>query len=644
MSNAGIMAPMNRIDSNRPARLALIPITTILVLILSACAPSGPEIRPDTQIRDPDRLAELGRHAEAAEAWLESAAENPARAVEARVAAARQWLDAGRPEAAKALVVELRAEDLAVEFDFEVDMLTAEIALAERDFTTAGRILSRPREQVPMSFRSRFDALNEQLAQANPNSPTARVGALEDALAEPDFRPETALALLLELPLETLRNLQAEHADSAALTPWLDLAVAARSRLIDDPELQRALADWRQRYGLEPAVAENLYQWIAAWRRTLPMPASVAVMLPGDEPLARFGEMLREGLLAGWLETPRDRRPQLDFHYLDNDPDAAVGAWFEVRRRGSEFVIGPLARGQVDAILALPDIVLPTLLLNRPTNDSVATGRATDSEPDTQQPMVGPVAMLALPPEEEAELAAVRALVNGFDRAVVVAQQSDFGRRVADSFGETFELGGGRVIARTEYLPGEFDHTETLEALLEIDSSRDRIARLQQILRSDIESEPQRRTDFDLVFLAARGGDGRQIMPQLRFLGVQPRPVYATSDVWPGGNVGADLDGIQFAAAPWLLQEGNAAGERRRAERTYPELKDDPVMSELHALGRDAFALVPWIDMMKRDPMLYLAGNVGRLRLANGVVLERDLPWARIENGRPVRYEPEPTN
>jgi hypothetical protein len=44
---------------------------------------------------------------------------------------------------------------------------------------------------------------------------------------------------------------------------------------------------------------------------------------------------------------------------------------------------------------------------------------------------------------------------------------------------------------------------------------------------------------------------------------------------------------------------------------------------------------------MKRDPALYLAGNVGRLRLADGVLLERDLPWAVVEDGRPVRFVPD---
>lgn len=616
------MAFMNRINNK-----ALVSI--VLAALLSACASPGPESGPGRDSQDPVRLAEMGRHADSARAWLEVARQQPSRANQARIAALRQWLEAGELARARALLMELRASELEPPMDFEVGLLGAELALAERDFTTAGRILSLPREQVPRSLRDRFDALNEALSEANPDSPGARVEALEQALQEPDFRPEMALALLLELPLQTLNNLEAEHRASEILVPWLDLAVAARKRLLDDAALQRALDDWGQRYGLEAEIATELLEWIRTWRQTLPMPQSVAVLLPGEGRLAQPGRVLREGLLAAWLEMPRDRRPQLDFHYLDDDPNAAVGAWFEARERGSEFVIGPLERTQIDPLLMLPDAGLPTLLLNRPDRD-------------VEMPSaVQPIAMLALPPEEEAELAAVRALINEFDRALVVAQQSDFGRRVADRFGETFELGGGRIVGRSEYVSGEFDHTESLELLLELDRSRDRIAQLRRVLGTEVESEPQRRTDFDVVFLAARGGDGRQIMPQLRFLGVEPRPVYATSHIWPGGNVGEDLDGIQFAVAPWMLQHGEAARRRLRAEQLYPDLAGSPTWSVLHALGRDALALVPWLEPMKRDPMLYLAGNVGRLRLADGVELERDLPWARVENGRLVRHEPD---
>ncbi|MFO7764489.1 MAG: penicillin-binding protein activator [Wenzhouxiangellaceae bacterium] len=630
MKRITIKAPASRLPRSLLHSLLQWSLLLSLLLALAACAPSGPQLRPDEQATNPERLAEAGRHAEAADAWLALSAEQPARADQARIAAARQWLEAGELAEARALIAQLREVEMEPAMQFRVALLGAELALAERDFDTAERILSRPREQVPPALRERFDTLNQRLAENNPDSPAARVAALQTALAEDDFRPEMALALLLELPLGTLNELASVHRGQVGLAPWLDLAVVARGRLLDDAALQPALADWRRQYGLEPGVDAELFEWIRTWRQTRPMPKSVAVLLPGEGALARAGRVLREGLLAAWLELPRDRRPALDFHYVGNAETDAANAWFEARKRGSEFVIGPLMRSQIAPLLRLPDDAgLPTLLLNRPP--------AGATMPDS----VRPLAMLALPPEEEAELAAVRALVNEFDRALIVAQRSDFGDRVVDRFAETFELGGGRVMARVEYVPGEFDHTEALENLLQIDASRERAARLQDVLGAEIESEPQRRTDFDVVFLAARGGDARQIMPQLKFFEIQPRPVYATSDVWPGENAGRDLDGIQFPAAPWLLQQGEPAERRRRAERMYPDLAGSPTASTLYALGRDALALVPWMAPMKRDPELYLAGNVGRLRLTDGVVLERDLPWARVEDGRPVRHEPE---
>ena len=609
-------------------RITIKALTAVLLLsTMAACTPTGSGPRPDSLPQDPERLADSGRHAEAARAWLTLAAEQPAQADEARIAAARQWLKAGELGEARKLIGQLRGADMNSAMAFRVALLSAELALAERDFGTAKRILSRPRELVPVSLRERFDSLNQRLYETNPDSPAARVDALQTALAEDDFRPEMALALLLELPLATLKELQSSYRDQRELVPWLNLGVAARSRLLDDVELQPALAEWRRKNDFASGLDAELFEWIQIWRQTRPVPAPVTVMLPGQGSLARAGRAVREGLLTAWLDLPADRRPELDFRYLDSALDAAATAWTEARERGSEFVIGPLMRSQIEALLALPDTAgLPTLLLNRPP-EGVAM-------PDPGQPL----AMLALPPEEEAELAAVRALVNEFERALVVAQQSDFGARVADRFVETFELDGGRVIARAEYVPGEFDHTETLESLLEVDASRERIARLEDALGVEVESEAQRRTDFDVVFLAARGGDGRQIMPQLRFLEVTPRPVYATSDVWPGGDVDRDLDGVQFPAAPWMLRQGAPAERRRRALMMYPELQGSPTLSVLHALGRDALALVPWMDSMKEDPALYLAGNVGRLRLPDGVVLERDMPWARVEDGRPVRY------
>ncbi|MFU8876910.1 MAG: penicillin-binding protein activator [Wenzhouxiangellaceae bacterium] len=456
----------------------------------------------------------------------------------------------------------------------------------------------------------------------------ARVDALASEAEEPDFQPETALALLIDLPLADLEALQLEHGNRLMLAPWLDLAVTARARLLDDAALAVDLDRWRQRWDFQRGLASSLHEWLQAWRATRPVPERITVLLPGEPPLARAGEVLRDGLLARWLQMSPGSRPELDFVYTPATRDAAVGAWFDARERGSDFIIGPLARDQVGPLLDLPDSGLPILMLNRPPERI--------DLPEQVVPESMPIAMLALPPEEEAELAAARALVDQAERALVIEQRSDYGRRVGSRFVETFELGGGQVLDRIEYLPGEFDHTEQLSGLLRIQQSEARIERLARILGQPVESEARRRTDFDLIFLVARGGDARQIMPQLRFLDLEDAPVYATSEIWQGGRAGNDLDGIRLPVAPWLLADHPVAAERLEAETLTPELAESSVFSLLNALGRDALELVPWMLEMKRDPDLYLPGRIGRIRLADGIHFQRDLPWVRIENGRLV--------
>ncbi len=483
---------------------------------------------------------------------------------------------------------------------------------------------TRPVQEAPepITESELTDDSGASLAELRERELRGRIEVLASTVEEPDFEPDMVLALLIDLPLDDLERLQLDYANRPALAPWLDLAVTARAVLLDDVALARDLDAWRQRYRLPSGLAADLQEWILAWRLDRPMPERISMLLPGEPPLLRAGEALRDGLLAQWLQLPPDRRPRIDFIYVDSEPEAALGAHFEALDRGSDFLIGPLNRDQIEPLLRLPGSGLPMLLLNRPHERAML--------PDSSLP----VAMLALPAEEEAELAGVRALVDEAERALVIRQNSDFGRRVASRFIETFELGGGRILQQVEYAPGEFDHTEQLSSLLEIDRSEARIQRIARLLGESLESQPQRRTDFDLVFLAARGGDARQLMPQLRFLDLEDAPVFATSDAWPGGDAGTDLDGIRLPIAPWLLDEHPVAEERLEAEALVPELKARPNLSLLNALGRDALELAPWMQEMKHDARLYLPARAGRLRLANGIHFQRELPWARVEGGR----------
>lgn len=613
-------------------------ILMLSVLALAGCTPSGPNVRPVPEAQDPSVLSERGRHDAAAERWLELAAEQelrqPARAAQARLAAAEAWLRHGRPERARLAVADLNSSLLNTQDRIRLDLVLAELALIDGDFDTASWILAIPTEQIPPEFQPRFIALTEQVNLRDPDSIHARIQRIRDALQTGDFGPDLALASLLDQPQAILQNAvdRAAVDDDIALLPWLELAYTSRRYLLDETSRRQALADWQQQYAGLGWTAEAAEQSVQSWKAKRSRPNHVAVLLPAEGALQRAGEVLRDGLVSAWLDLPEPQRPRLSFYYLEDRPDAAVGAWFQARDDGVDALIGPLDRRQIMPLLQLPDSGFPMLLLNRPHESS-------ESMPEIEP--ARSISILALPPEEEAELAAVHALVQGYSRALVIARSSDWGARVADRFIQTFELGGGRVLARADYDAETFDHTDQLEVLLRLDQSERRIATLADVLGQPVEAQAKRRTDAELIFMAAPGGDARQLMPQLRFLDAGDLAIYATSHVYSGRENGRDLQGIQFPASPWLLQDSVAGGLRQQVQQQFPGLSS-LALSQLHALGRDAVALLPWLGEMKRDRQLYLAGQVGRLRLSDGVLFERDLPWARIDQDRPVEYSQAP--
>ncbi len=598
------------------------------LLFLAACAPPGPAVRPDavdTRQAEIERWLERGDYAEAAQGWLELAEERPDRADSFRVRAAEAWLRAREPDSADLLLEAIDPQRLDRTSRARFELARAELAILRGDLGMAGWLLAHAGEDLPEGLRERHRQLEERLVQLETQPARQALASLDEAIADGDFEPELALALLIEYPLASLEGIVYEYGHRSDLLPWLDLAVSAREHLLDEQALRPALESWQSRYPMIGYSAEEALLWLAAWRQSYPRPARIDIALPGpNTPLYRAGAALRAGLVSAWLETTPERRPQLHFHYIGSDSDAIVAAWFDAREQGSEMLIGPLDRTQVKALVELPDAgLLPTLLLNLPDDPGILADASG-------------LSALALPPEEEAELAAVRALVDGHERAVVLAQYTSWGERVAQAFVETFELGGGQVLENRIYDPANSDQSFLLREVLEVDASEERAARLQRLINEPIESVAQRRTDVDLIFLAARPDDGRQLRPQLRFFDAGDVPLMSTSHIVAGApdpGRDRDLDGVVLPISPWFL-DNTAAGEIRARVAPRHDHLDNPSLSRLHALGRDAIALVPWLQLMRADEQLYLPGMTGRLTMPDGTVISRDLPFIRIDNGR----------
>ncbi|MEM7055043.1 MAG: hypothetical protein AAF446_10940 [Pseudomonadota bacterium] len=95
-----------------------VSITLLLsVLLLAGCDPSGPNVRPDPEPRNPSTLSERGQHRQAAERWLELAREwdasQPARAAQARLSAIEAFLQSGQLERARSVMTELEVNRLS---------------------------------------------------------------------------------------------------------------------------------------------------------------------------------------------------------------------------------------------------------------------------------------------------------------------------------------------------------------------------------------------------------------------------------------------------------------------------------------------------------------------------------------------------
>ena len=609
----------------------------IAVVVISACAPSGPAVRdadrPDLAVERIERLEQTGAHADAALAWISLAEaaelESPEQADVFRLRAAEAWLRAGRANAARSILAELDPSDWTGALRSRLELAWAEVAFMEGDLETARLRMAQAANGLPAQERERFDLLDDLILRAESNPAREALQALETAIYSNEFNPELALALLIDHPLASLQELQMQNQHRPELAPWLDLVVSARAVLLDPPRLDDALRAWQDRYPTVGYPARAASAWLEAWRQTRPMPDRIMVALPGRARMQAASQALRNGMMAAWLSLRPQDRPELLFREVAEQEDAILSLWFEAREIGIDYLIGPLERDQVDSLVALPDAGLPILLLNHPSN------------PDSLRAMSGDIHAVGLIPEEEAELAAVQALVLGHQRALVLAQSTDWGRRVADAFQSTFELGGGRIMDRAEYSATQPDHSALLEVLLNLDRSEQRANDIRRITGQDIEFEPQPRTDIDLIFLASRPDDARSIRPQLRFQRVGELPVFGTSSLVEGSPVperDGDLSGITLPLPPWFIDTSAFGDERRIAERRFNNLSN-PALSGLHALGADAFELVRWSSRMQRDDDLYLAGRTGRLRYPDSRLVERDLPFITIVNGeaRPLQ-------
>ncbi|MGB6309155.1 MAG: penicillin-binding protein activator, partial [Steroidobacteraceae bacterium] len=386
---------------------------------------------------------------------------------------------------------------------------------------------------------------------------------------------------------------------------WLDLGPVAVALARDPVRASAAVANWKRLYPQHPANDSVLTVASTQIAAATEFPDQIALLLPLSGRTEPIGVAVRDGFIAAYLEQDPAARPRLRIY--DVAADSVAGAFRQAIADGAGFVVGPLTKEDVAAVVPLSGGRAPVLALNFLGDSSVTPGNFYQ---------------FSLSPEDEARAVARRAVADGRLNGVVMVPNSEWGNRVAAAFADELVHLGGSVLDTERFETAQVDFSDAIKQAFQVHV---------------VKGEPAtHRTDAAFVFVAAgSAGLARQILPQLKFHYVGDVPVYSTSDSFePDPAANSDLDGMIFPDMPWMVADDPVTAQIRDGVRAAWPARTTR-RDRLYAFGFDAYRLVPALRSRTLAGTSEFAGVTGKLHLDEHNRIHRDLDWAQIKDGVP---------
>jgi outer membrane PBP1 activator LpoA protein len=592
--------------SRRP-RLTMLAICTLSV-IAAACSLVKPVEAPADKPADAARLAAAGRHAEAAQAYTDLAAESPADHDSYELLSAEQWVAAGNVPLAKQAYATVSGE-ARTRSPTSRALVAAEIALADNDAARALRELDTiPVPGAPELAQNYWyiRGVSEFLL----GHPAAAVQAYVER--ERYLTDTAALKASREDLFGRIRN-AAEHAQplnspanaGSIVAGWLALGPVAVELQRDPMHAAAGVERWQRLFPGHPANDSVLPAAQTQLAVATEFPDQIALLLPLSGRAEAAGTAVRDGFIAAYLEQPAASRPRLKIY--DVTAESVAAAYQHAIQDGASFVVGPLTKEDVAAIAPLSAGKTPVLALNF-LSDSVSAAAN--------------FYQFALLPEDEARIVARRLVADGRLTGVAILPEGELGTRVGAAFADELKRLGGTVLDTGRYPPGRPDFTDVIRQTLQVRGGK---------------GEPAtHRTDANFVFVSATPTGARLIVSQLKFHYAGDIPVYSTSDSFePDPSANNDLDGLTFPDMPWMVS-GDAVTAKIRDEVRNAWPTGTARRDRLYAFGFDAYRLVPALRTKTLTLSAEIAGVTGKLHLDDHNRIRRDLDWAQIRDGVPA--------
>lgn len=382
---------------------------------------------------------------------------------------------------------------------------------------------------------------------------------------------------------------------------WIDLALIAKTNSSNTSNLVRQILAWRKQHPSHPGNKVIPDELTLNKLLNQHQPQNIAILLPQSGRYASAARSVRQGILNAYYDNSDKSSQKIRFYDTSAMPSAQ--AYQKAVADGADFIIGPLAKEQVGEIKS-SSLKSPVLALNY-TSPGYFGLPANFYE-------------FGLKPEDEVIEAAKRARQNGLSRAIVIAPNNSWGKKLTSTFLSTWKTSGGKITDSLYFNP-DVSFNDAIPKLLKIDVTADK--KLNREEKNKYVLTKQRRQDFDVVFLFAKPAQARDIVPLLRYYYVDKTPVYATSAVF-GGNQNAsrsvDLGGVIVCDIP-----ASARGSR---------IKDGAPRKRLYAVGHDAYTLSQNMNRLTAMPNFPIYGSTGALVMSRSQQVYRRIPCTPVSN------------
>ena len=424
---------------------------------------------------------------------------------------------------------------------------------------------------------------------------------------------------------------------------WLNLAKIIRDS--KDPQtMNSAINFWLQNYPSHQADRTFINRVIQIRQASIINISHIAVLLPLEGKLAKPAKAIRDGIMASHYKSPLSSNLQLRFYDTNKDDNIWL-TYQQAIDNGADFVIGPLAKSNLEILSDSSELSVPTLALNslergsslEPNNSSEPDNSlevSTDSDNTTylKQTLTGKPDYLfqfGLSPESAARMVAEKARKDGHYYAAVMSPNNHWGMRMKKAFSTHWENSGGVVVDTVDYDSKAHDFSTSIKSMLNIDLSESRKKEVSRTIGRKLEFTPRRRQDIDMLFMAAFPRQAKQIPLQITYHHGETIPVYSTAHIvsnYQNARQNIDMDGVSFSDMPFLL---GTLKETASQQNTY----QSTLYQRLFAMGVDSYQLAPYVDYLYKNPSESFSGDTGQITINHDGHIIRSLPWATFRQG-----------